>query len=113
LFDGSRSRFGRLLEGAYDEMVFQDGQVPPFPRSTRLPKALSHVQIRTSKGLKLQEQGSGTLQASWRDPRNSSFFQGIDAAMRDAGIEALENHSARRVEDVIRELNGQLPLPMH
>ena len=36
LFYGSRSRFGCLLEGAYYELVFQNGPEDPFPRSSAL-----------------------------------------------------------------------------
>jgi hypothetical protein len=44
LFHGSRSRFGCLLEGAYDELVFQNGPERPFPRSSAMRKALVQVE---------------------------------------------------------------------
>lgn len=102
LFYGSRSRFGCLLEGAYYELVFQNGPERPFPRSSAMRKALFHVQVRTSRGLKLQEHGSRRLQAKLRDPMDSHFCQGMGREMREAGIEAFEYHSARSVEDVIQ-----------
>lgn len=102
LFYGSRSRFGCLLEGAYYELVFQNGPERPFPRSSAMRKALFHVQVRTLRGLKLQEHGSRRLQAKLRDPMGSHFCQGMGREMREAGIEAFEYHSARSVEDVIQ-----------
>ena len=102
LFYGSRSRFGCLLEGAYYELVFQDGPERPFPRSTAMRKAIFHVQVRTARGLKLQDHGSKELQAWLRDPVDSRFCQGIGRQMREAGIEAFEYHSARSVEDVVQ-----------
>lgn len=102
LFYGSRSRFGCLLEGAYYELVFQNGPERPFPRSAAMRKALFHVQIRTSQGLTLQVQGDSSLQALLRDPLNSGFCQAIGAEMRSAGIEAFEYHSARSEEDVVQ-----------
>lgn len=102
LFYGSRSRFGCLLEGAFYELVFQDGPERPFPRSAAMRKALFHVQIRTSKGLMLQAQAGSSLQPRLRDPLNSGFCQAIGAEMRAAGIEAFEYHSARSQEDVVQ-----------
>ncbi len=102
LFYGSRSRFGCLLGGAYYELVFQDGPERPFPRSTAMRKTLFQVQVRTARGLKLQEHGGRELQARLRDPVDSHFCQGIGRQMREAGIEAFEYHSARSVEDVIQ-----------
>ena len=102
LFYGSRSRFGCLLEGAYYELVFQDGPERPFPRSTAMRKTLFHVQVRTARGLKLQDHGSRELQARLRDPVDSHFCQGIGRQMREAGIENFEYHSARSVEDVVQ-----------
>jgi hypothetical protein len=102
LFYGSRSRFGCLLEGAYYALVFQDGPEHPFPHSSAMRKALVHVEVRTSRGLKLQNHGGKALQARLRDPIDSSFCQGIGRQMREAGIEAFEYHSARSVEDVIQ-----------
>jgi hypothetical protein len=102
MFYGSRSRFGCLLEGAYYELVFQNGPELPFPRSSAMRKVLFHVEVRTSRGLKLQNHGGRELQARLRDPINSNFCQGIGRQMREAGIEAFEYHSARSVEDVIQ-----------
>jgi hypothetical protein len=102
LFYGSRSRFGCLLEGAYYELVFQDGPERPFPRSSAMRKAIFHVQMRTASGLKLQHHGSRELQARLRDPIDSHFCQGIGREMREAGIKAFEYHSARSAEDVVQ-----------
>jgi hypothetical protein len=102
LFYGSRSRCGCLLEGAYYELVFQDGPEQPFPRSSAMRKALFHVQMRTERGLKLQDHGSKTLQARLRDPVDSHFCQGMGRQMREAGIEAFEYHSARSNEDAVQ-----------
>lgn len=102
LFYGSRSRFGCLLEGAYYELVFQDGPERPFPRSTAMRKAIFHVHLSTARGLRLQEHGSRELQARLRDPVDSHFCQSIGRQMREAGIEAFEYHSARSDEDVIQ-----------
>ncbi len=102
LFYGSRSRWGCLLEGAYYELVFQDGPEQPFPRGSAMRKALFHVQMRTERGLKLQDHGSKTLQARLRDPVDSHFCQGMGRQMREAGIEAFEYHSARSNEDVVQ-----------
>lgn len=66
LFYGSRSRWGCLLEGAYYELVFQDGPEQLFPRSSAMRKALFHVQMRTERGLKLQ--------ARLRDPLDSHLL---------------------------------------
>ena len=43
LFYGSRSRLGCLLEGAFDELVFQNGPERPFPRSSAMRKAVFHM----------------------------------------------------------------------
>jgi RES domain len=102
LFYGSRSRWGCLLEGAYYELVFQDGPEQPFPRSSAMRKALFHVQMRTERGLKLQDHGNRRLQTRLRDPVDSHFCQGTGRQMRDAGIEAFEYHSARSNEEVIQ-----------
>jgi hypothetical protein len=102
LFYGSRSRFGCLLEGAYYELVFQDGPERPFPRSSAMRKVLFHVEVHTSRALKLQDHGGRALQTRLRDPIDSSFCQGIGRQMREAGLEAFEYHSARSVEDVIQ-----------
>jgi RES domain len=102
MFYGSRSRFGCLLEGAYYELVFQDGPERPFPRSSAMRKALFHVQMHTSRALKLQDHGGRELQARLRDPVSSHFCQGLGREMREAGIEAFEYHSARSVEDMIQ-----------
>ena len=102
MFYGSRSRFGCLLEGAYYELVFQNGPEIPFPRSSAMRKVLFHVEVRTSRGLKLQNHGGRALQTRLRDPIDSRFCQGIGRQMREAGIEAFEYHSARSVEDVIQ-----------
>lgn len=102
LFYGSRSRFGCLLEGAYYELLFQNGPEHPFPRSSAMRKALFHVEVRTSRGLKLQTHGGKALQNRLRDPIDSSFCQGIGRQMREAGIEAFEYHSARSNEEVIQ-----------
>ena len=102
MFYGSRSRFGCLLEGAYYELVFQNGPENPFPRSSAMRKALFHVQMCTARALKLQEQGGRELQAKWRDPINSNFCQETGRQMRKAGIKAFEYHSARSIEDVIQ-----------
>lgn len=63
-------------------------------------KTLFHVEIRTPRGLRLQDQGGKGLQARLRDPVDSRFCQGIGVAMREAGIEAFEDHSTRSAEDV-------------
>jgi len=102
LFYGSCSRFGCLLEGAYYELVFQDGPERPFPRSSSMRKAIFHVQMRTVRGLKLQQHDNRELQAKLRDPIDSHFCQGLGQAMREAGIEAFEYHSARSAEDVVQ-----------
>lgn len=102
MFYGSRSRIGCLLEGAYYELVFQNGPVQPFPRSSAIRKALVHVPISTSKGLMLQAQGGSSLQARLRDPLNNGFCQAIGAEMRSAGIETFEYHSARSAQDVVQ-----------
>ena len=102
MFYGSRSRFGCLLEGAYYELVFQNGPERPFPRSSTMRKVLFHVEVRTSRGLKLQNHGGKALQTRLRDPIDSSFCQGIGRQMREAGLEAFEYHSARSNEDVIQ-----------
>jgi hypothetical protein len=102
LFYGSRSRFGCLVEGAYYELVFQNGPEQPFPRSTAMRKTLFHVQVRTARGLKLQDHNGRGVQARLRDPVDSLFCQGIGRQMREAGIEAFEYHSARSVEDVVQ-----------
>jgi len=102
LFYGSRSRFGCLLEGAYYELVFQEVPDRPFPRSSSMRKAIFHVQMRTVRGLKLQQHGNRELQAKLRDPIDSHFCQGLGQAMREAGIEAFEYHSARSAEDVVQ-----------
>lgn len=102
MFYGSRSRFGCLLEGAYYELVFQNGPERPFPRSSAMRKVLFHVEVRTSRALKLQDHGGRALQTRLRDPIDSNFSQGIGRKMREAGIEAFEYHSARSVEDVIQ-----------
>ena len=102
LFYGSRSRFDCLLEGAYYELVFQAGPEKPFPRSSAMRKTLFHVQVRTARGLKLQDHGSRELQARLRDPVDSQFCQGIGRKLREAGIEAFEYHSARSAEDVVQ-----------
>ena len=102
LFYGSRSRFGCLLEGAYYELVFQDGPERPFPRSSAMRKAIFHVQMRTASGLKLQQHGSRKIQARLRDPIDSHCCHGIGRQMREAGIEAFEYHSARSVADVVQ-----------
>lgn len=102
MFYGSRSRFGCLLEGAYYELVFQNGPERPFPRSSAMRKVLFHVEVRTSRGLKLQNHGGRVLQARLRDPIDSNFCQDIGRQMREAGIEVFEYHSARSVEDVIQ-----------
>ena len=101
LFYGSRSRFGCLLEGAYCELVFQDGPEQPFPRRSAMRKTLFHVEVQTPMGLRLQEQGSGAVQASLRDPVDSRFSQGIGLRMRETGSQAFEYHSARSAEDVV------------
>lgn len=102
LFYGSCSRYGCLLEGAYYELVFQDGPEQPFPRSSAMRKTLFHVEVSTAKGLRLQKQGNRRLQKRLRDPVNSHFCQGIGQQMREAGIEAFEYHSARSEEDVVQ-----------
>ena len=102
LFHGSRSRIGCLLEGAYYELVFQDGPEQPFPRRSEMRKTLFHVEVQTPMGLRLQEQGSRAVQASLRDPVDSRFSQGIGLRMREAGIQAFEYHSARSAEDVVQ-----------
>jgi hypothetical protein len=102
LFYGSRSRFGCLLEGAYYELVFQDGPERPFPRSSAMRKVLFHVQVRTSRSLKLHDHGNRALQDRLRDPIDSSFCQGLGRQMREAGIEAFEYHSARSAKDVVQ-----------
>jgi hypothetical protein len=60
------------------------------------------VQVRTARGLKLQDHGSRELQARLRDPVDSHFCQGIGRQMREAEIEAFEYHSARSAEDVVQ-----------
>ena len=102
MFYGSHSRFGCLLEGACCELIFQNGPERAFPRSAAIRKTLFHVELRTSRGLRLQEHGSQRLQARLRDPVNSHFCQGIGRQMREAGIEAFEYHSARSIEDVVQ-----------
>jgi hypothetical protein len=102
LFYGSRSRFGCLLEGAYYELVFQNGPEQPFPRSSAMRKALFHVQVHTTKGLKLQKYDGRGVQARLRDPVDSQFCQGMGRQMRAAGIKAFEYHSARSVEEVVQ-----------
>jgi hypothetical protein len=102
LFYGSRSRYGCLLEGAYYELVFQNGPEQAFPRSTAIRKTLFHVGLHTSRGLRLQEHGSQRLQARLRDPVDSHFCQCIGRQMREASIEAFEYHSARSIEDVVQ-----------
>ena len=102
LFYSSRSRFGCLLEGAYYELVFQNGPVQPFPSKAAMRKTLFHVELRTSRGLRLHDQGSSDLQERLRDPVDSRFCQGIGQQMREAGIEAFEYHSARSAEDVVQ-----------
>lgn len=102
LFYGSRSRYGCLLEGAYYELVFQDGPEQPFPRSSAMRKTLFHVEVSTARGLMLQKQGNRSLQTRLRDPVNSHFCQGIGQQMREAGIEAFEYHSARSEADVVQ-----------
>lgn len=102
LFYGSRSRFGCLLEGGYYELVFQNGPVQPFPRSSAMRKTLFHVELRTSRGLRLHEQGNGDLQARLRDPVDRHFCQGLGHQLREAGLQAFEYHSARSAEDVVQ-----------
>lgn len=102
LFYGSRSRLGCLQEGAYYELVFQNGPEVPFPRPASMRKTLFHVQVSTAQGLKLHRQGGAALQRQLRDPVNYLFCQRLGQQMREAGIEAFEYHSARSQEPVLQ-----------
>lgn len=102
LFYGSRSRLGCLLEGAYYELVFQNGPEQPFPRPASMRKTLFHVQVSTAKGLQLHRQGGPALQRQLRDPEHYLFCQQLGQQMREAGIEAFEYHSARSQEPVLQ-----------
>lgn len=102
LFYGSRSRLGCLLEGAYDELVFQNGPEQPFPGRSAMRKNLFHVNVRTERGLQLQQQRSKALQRCLRDPVDTRCAQATGHRMREAGIEAFEYHSARSPDDVVQ-----------
>ncbi|MFQ6539397.1 MULTISPECIES: RES family NAD+ phosphorylase [Aphanothece] len=102
LFYGSRSRLGCLLEGAFYELVFQAGPERPFPRSAAMRKTLFHVNVRTERGLQLQQQHSKALQRCLRDPVDTRFAQATGQRMREAGLEAFEYHSARSIDDVVQ-----------
>ncbi|MFM7642486.1 MAG: RES family NAD+ phosphorylase [Cyanobium sp.] len=102
LFYGSRSRLGCLQEGAYYELVFQNGPELPFPRPASMRKTLFHVQVSTARGLQLQCQKGQALQRRLRDPEDYSFCQHLGQQMRGAGIAAFEYHSARSREPVVQ-----------
>ena len=84
LFYGSRSRQGCLQEGAYYELVFQNGPEVPFPRPASMRKTLFHVQVSTARGLQLQRQKGVALQRRLRDPVEYSFCQSLGQQMREA-----------------------------
>ena len=102
LFYGSRSRLGCLLEGAYDELVFQAGPKRPFPRSAAMRKTLFHVNVGTELGLQPQAVADAAAQAVLRDPLHDGPTQRLGTWMREEGIEAFETLSARTSELLVQ-----------
>ncbi len=108
LFYGARSAATALAESAYYRFVFWSGMAepPPAPLDTR--HTLFTAQIRTARGLRLQEPPFEQFEPALTDRRSYAATQALGSAMRDAGIEAFEYLSARDPE---RGLNVALHTP--
>ena len=95
LFYGARSADTALAESAYYRFVFWSGMAepPPAPLDTR--HSLFSAEIRTGRGLRLQDAPFAAFEAELTDRRSYAATQGLGGRMRDAGIEAFEYRSAR------------------
>ncbi len=108
LFYGARRAATALAESAYYRFVFWSGMAvpPPAPLDTR--HTLYTADIRTARGLRLQEPPFAQFESTLTDRRSYTATQTLGRAMREAGIEAFEYTSAR---DAARGLNLALYTP--
>lgn len=103
LFYGSRSRKGCLIEGAYYALFFYEGsEYFASGKTIKFSKILFQVKIDSENCLKLQEQGSDTLQARLRDPSDYGFTQAVGTQMRVAEITCFEYLSARSSRPIVQ-----------
>jgi hypothetical protein len=95
LFYGARHADTALAESAYYRFVFWSGMAepPPAPLDTR--HTLFTATVATDRGLRLQDAPFDQFAAALIDRRSYAATQALGAAMREAGIEAFEYHSAR------------------
>lgn len=108
LFYGARGAETALAESAYYRFVFWSGMAepPPAPLDTR--HTLFTAEIRTERGLKLQDPPFAQFEATLTDRRSYATTQALGRSMREAGMEAFEYLSAR---DPQRGLNVALCTP--
>ena len=100
--NGSRSRGGCLVEGAYDGLLFWEGLIDPPAAPIRRRQTLFSVLLNASRGLRLQAISAEAAQASLRDPLAYGPTQQLGAWMRDQGIGAFEYLSARSMDALVQ-----------
>jgi hypothetical protein len=105
LFYASRSTDTCLAESAYYRCVFWSGMAtpPPAPLATR--HTLFAVALRAERGVQLQYAPFAEFEAALTDRRDYAATQALGAALREAGIDAIEYTSAR---DPARGINVAL-----
>lgn len=106
LFYGSVSLRTALAETAYYRLVFLSGMTvpPPGGRLTTQHTAFS-VRYRTEQGMQLHRPPFEAYQDRLRNPAEYDETQALGAALREAGIMAIQYRSAR---DRLRGLNVAL-----
>jgi len=108
LLYGSLSVRTALAESAYYRLVFWHGMTVPPPTPVVTQHTLFTARYRTDRGVRLQEPPCSVHRAVLTDPAHYVVTQALGAAMRDAGVVAVEYESAR---DVHRGMNVGLFAP--
>jgi hypothetical protein len=112
MFNGSRSRGGSLVEGAYYALLFWDGLIDPPPAPIRRRQTLFSVLLNAARGLQLQAFADEGTQARLRDPLHYGSTQQLGEWMRDQGFEAFDYLSARS-QDSLMQVGVLTPAVFH
>jgi hypothetical protein len=95
LFYAARTVETVLAEGAFYRFVFWTGMATPPPAPLHTRHTVFAAEVRSARGLALQDAPFAAHESALTDPRDYGATQALGRALRAAGIEAFEYLSAR------------------
>lgn len=103
LFYGAMTVNTALAEAAFYRFVFINDMVSPYPRPLKTLHTLFATRMRTSRGIRLQDNAWADLHEDLTHPARYDACQQLGTAMREFGIEGFQFLSARaRQADLYR-----------